>query len=67
MESQQGLAPGQLLVEVVASVAVKQCEGLQLQQGGQCIADVVPLCRDAVLESDGSCVLVGWQDSSGSD
>ena len=40
---------------------------MQLRQGGQCLADVVPLCRGAVLESDGSCVLVGWQDSSDSD
>jgi hypothetical protein len=57
-KSQQGLALGQLLVEDVASVAVQECEGLQLRQGGQCLADVVPLCRGAVLESDGGCVLV---------
>ena len=30
-KSQQGLAPGQLLVGIVASVAVKQCEGMQLR------------------------------------
>ena len=66
-ELQQGLALGQLLYEDVASVAAQECEGLQLRQGGQCLADVVPLCRGAVLESDRGCVLVSWQDSSSSD
>lgn len=66
-ELQQGLALGQLLVEDVASVAVQECEGLQLRQGGQCLADVAPLCRGAVVESDGGCVLVSWKDSSSSD
>ena len=66
-KSQQGLALGQLLVEVVTSVAVQECEGLQLRQGGQCPTYVVPLCRGAVLEGDGGCTLVSWSDSCDSD
>ena len=36
-------------------------------QGGQCLSDVFPRCGGAVIESDGGCVLVSWQDSLNSD
>lgn len=53
----------QLLVKNIANVAVRECEGIQLLQRGQCLSDLPPRPGSAVLESDGSRMLVGWEDS----
>lgn len=61
MQASQDLIVGHLAVERITYVGVRENQGLQLWEGTQSFANLVPFIRNAAEDGQGGQVLASWQ------